>query len=547
MKIAILFASLVLIVYADDITGHVYDLFTGEPLSDVHIRVGTNQTVSDDDGNFRIGWERNRPLIIETEGYAPYSVPEPLPGGMDIVMLPNTGVPSKPYKILFDRILNTAALSDSHERAQSVWRAWHYPIPVILELGGDDPKAQSAREAARAAIDDWEITLGELLFQILGEGEKPGDYGIIITWGDAGLMENNSHPRIEYKVGDSWSATLPVGTERIMARITMLDRQGYYDPRNALMWVLGRVLVGGPAEPHLWNPPDGKSILRLPLSAYETEGNLTATAKEISPDDATAFRYLIHLPDQTNLSYYYYRNPATERSRIDEGFHGNFGMGVGGGYFARDHWRKVWQQKTGETGPTAVIFPARLLAGISWWRMGLDGEVTGASPIGTQDVQYVSGKANHAHYSAMYCARGDLGFSVSPWRDYADLAVHGGAAYLTYEVGGYPKYLEQQDAVANRNSGITFGAEMTIKPFGPHYDVAQGFCIPIPPDLVVDYTQFTGMKNTSILKIKLGSLVYPTRANGFPPTELHLFVEQYRNEGSWANLFGFQFATYIFR
>jgi len=222
-------------------------------------------------------------------------------------------------------------------------------------------------------------------------------------------------------------------------------------------------------------------------------------------------------------------------------------MGVGGGYFARDHWRKTWQQKTGETGPTAIIFPARLLAGISWWRLGLDGEVTGASPIGAQDAQYVGGKPNRAHYAAMYCARGDLGVSVSPWREYADLMVHGGSAYLTYEVGGFTKYVDEQEARATRNSGYTVGAEMTIKPFGPHYNVAQGFCIPIPPDLVVDYTQVIGVANTSILKVKLGSLVYPTRASGFPPTELYLFIEQYRNEGSWADLFGFQFATYIFR
>ncbi len=115
-----------------------------------------------------------------------------------------------------------------------------------------------------------------------------------------------------------------------MARITVLDRRGYYDPRNAILWALGRVLVGGPAEPRLWNPPDGKSILRLPLSIFETEGNLTATAKEISPDDATAFRYLIHLPDQTNLSYYYYRNPTTERNRINRRIPRQFWHGRGG-------------------------------------------------------------------------------------------------------------------------------------------------------------------------------------------------------------------------
>ncbi len=106
-----------------------------------------------------------------------------------------------------------------------------------------------------------------------------------------------------------------------------------------------------------------------------------------------------------------------------------------------------------------------------------------------------------------------------------------GMAYLTYEVGGFTKYIDEQKAVATRNSGYTAGAEITIKPFGPHYNVAQGFCIPIPPDLVVDYTIVPGLKNTSIFKVKLGSLVYPTQASGFPPTELYLFMEQYRNEG----------------
>jgi len=547
MRIAVIILIITAFACAEEVTGHVYDLFSGEALTGVRVRLGANVTDTDDDGDFTIGWQAKKPLTIETEGYAPYTMPEPQPGRMDVIMLPNATIPSKPYKTLFERIINIAGLSDAHEQGQAIWRTWRYPIPVLVDLGGDDPKAQNAREAAKSALNDWEITIGEHLFQVVGEGEKPGDYGIIITWGDVGWMENRNHPRIEYMVGGGWSAMLPIGDERRLARITMLDRQGYYDPRNALLWALGRVLVGGPADPHLWNPPDGKSILRLPLSTFETEGNLTATAKEISPDDATAFRYLIHLPDKTNLSYYYYRNPATERNRISEGFHGSFGMGVGGGYFARDHWRRIWQQKTGETGPTAIILPARLLVGISWWRLGLDGEVTGASPIGAQDVQYVAGKANHAHYSAMYCARGDLGISISPWRDYADLNLHGGTAYLTYEVGGFPKYIEQQKASANRNSGITFGAEMTIKPFGPHYNVAQGFCIPLPPDLVVDYTQITGVKNTSILKVKLGSLVYPTRASGFPPTELYLFLEQYRNQGSWADLFGFQFATYIFK
>jgi hypothetical protein len=546
MKIIYLLFTLVLVVCADDVSGHLYDLLTGEPLSDVQVRLGGGQTVTDDDGNFAIAGEFNQPLRIETEGYAPVTVPAPVPTTLNIVMLPNASNPSKPYKTFFDRLINTAALADAHEQAQAVWRAWHFPIPVQIDLGGDDAKEQNAREAVRAALNDWEINLGMRLFQVLGEGEKLGDYGILITWGGAGLMESRNHPRIEYTVNGGWSAVLPVGTERRLARITVVDRQGYYDPRNAMLWALGRVLVGGPADPHLWNPPDAKSILRLPLSIYETEGNLTATAKDISPDDAAAFRYLIHLPDETNLSYYFYRNPAKERNRISEGFHGSFGMGVGGGYFARDHWRRVWQQKTGESGPTAVVFPARLLAGISWWRLGLDGEVTGASPIGAQDVQIISGKPNRAHYSAMYCARGDVGVSVSPWRDYADLGLHGGTAYLTYEVGGYPKYVDEENAVATRNSSYTYGAELTVKPFGPHYNVAQGFCIPIPPDLVVDYTVFANVKNTSILKVMLGSLVYPTRASGFPPTELFLFAEQYRNQGSWANLFGFQFATYIF-
>lgn len=541
-----LFTILLLIgvASATELSGHLYDALTNEPVPDARIKMGMTSTTSDDDGLFSIAYTPNTQLEVTARGYAPYLWAKPVVEGepLDIAMLADTDSSSKPYANFFARLIDFAGMTDLHEQGIAIWRGWiNRPLPVALAIPDASDELQ---EAFVGTLEDWEMALGRKLFLVV-KPEEVKDYGIIIYKSNPALMEDASHPRIEYQAGNNWYNSHPASSPRGLTRITLIDNNGYYDPQNAMTWAIGRALVGGAADPKLFNPRTSKSILHLPFSSLENEGNLTATVRNVSPDDARCMALLLSLPDNTNLSRYYYRSPEESRRDISEGLHGFFGMGIGAGYFAEDHWRQVWKQKTGETYPTAVMFPARMLTGLALWRARLTGEAIGASPLGEHDSETISGKPNHAHFSALYCAKADLSFSVSPWREYVDLKPHGGYGYLAYELGGYSKWIEAENAKPFRSSSPTYGAGLTISPLGARYKVARGFCIPLPPDLDVDYTIFSDIDRTSILSFKLGSLVYPTRASGFPPTELYLFFDRYTNQGSVAHLMGFQFTTYL--
>ena len=51
MKALFLILVLAFAISAEEVSGHLYDLFTGEALSGVQVRLGSKSTATDDDGN----------------------------------------------------------------------------------------------------------------------------------------------------------------------------------------------------------------------------------------------------------------------------------------------------------------------------------------------------------------------------------------------------------------------------------------------------------------------------------------------------------------